>query len=116
MQCSFSLEDMTCQSYRKYRTDRDDWEDTAAELPTHAAAGVVCKDSARSTGSFAIADKSRSLVLLVAVVIASRSLSFVLPFASRTHALCVFDSHHPALRKLNTADCGLSLYKGQCQR
>ena len=92
------------------------WEDAAAELPAHAAAGVVCEDSTRSTGSFAIADKSRGFVLLVAVVLASGSLSFVPPFALRTNAFCVFDSHHPTLRKLNTADCGLSLYKGQCQR
>ena len=82
--------------------------------PPHTAAGVVCEDFARSTGSFAIANKSWGFVLLVAVVTAS--LSFVLPFASRTDALCVFDSHHPALRKLKTADCGLWLYKCQCQR
>ena len=107
---------MTCQSYCKYGSDRDVWEDATAELTSHAATGVVCEDSARSTGSFAIADKSRGFVLLVAVVLASGSFPFVLPLALRTNAFCVFDSHHPALRKLNTADCGLWLYKCQCQR
>ena len=33
------------------------------------------------------------------VAVVARSLSFVLPTASRSHALCVFDSHHPALRE-----------------
>ena len=106
MQCPFSLEVMTCQSFFPLSKTGHVGDDTTINLPAHGAAGVVCKNLARSTGSFAIANKSWSFVLLVAVVIASRSLSFVLPFPSRPHALCVFDSHHPALRKLNTADSG----------